>query len=141
MDETKTLAYQWELGTEEIDLGVGVYHYGNNLAVLMYSEEEGEMESFGDLTVNLPGYSLEPNEAFIDGFDSKSKLAFIRQHKLGKVQSWKGRSGYCAYAVVAFDLTRLSQFDKEGVERFCRLHGMELPKERKTGKKRTGKER
>ena len=80
--------------------------------------------------MNLPAYSLEPNEAFISDFDSKNKLAFIKKHKIGKVLPWKGRSGYCQYAVVAFDLNRLSQYDKEGVERFCKARGIELPKEK-----------
>lgn len=85
MDENKILHYEWELGKEEIVLEVNSYRYGDNLAIQMYNKEEGGLESFGDLTVQLPTYFLEPNEAFISDFDSKSKLAFIKKHKLGKV--------------------------------------------------------
>lgn len=141
MDEKKTLDYEWEFGKEEIVLQVAAYHYGENLAVMMYHKAEGDLEAFGDLTVNLPAYSLEPNEAFISDFDSKNKLAFIKKYKMGKVLPWKGRSGYCEYAVVAFDLNRLSQYDKEGVERFCKARGIELPKEKTPKKQKKQMER
>lgn len=141
MDEKKTLDYEWEFGKEEILLEVASYCYGENLAILMYHKEDGELEAFGDLTVNLPAYSLDPNEAFIADFDSKSKLAFIKQHKLGKVLPWKGRSGFCEYAVVAFDLNRLSQYDKEGVEKFCEKRGIEIPKEKAPKNKKKQMER
>ena len=42
-------------------------------------------EAFADMTVNLPGYSLDPGEAFISGDISKDLLRFIKENKLGKV--------------------------------------------------------
>lgn len=63
-ESSDTLPFHWEFGKEEITLKVSSYAYGNGLAVLMYSQSEGELELFGDLTVNLPGgYGLEPQEA------------------------------------------------------------------------------
>ena len=35
--------------------------------------------------VKLPGYSLDPGEAFISGDISKDLLRFIKENKLGKV--------------------------------------------------------
>ena len=65
-ESSDTLPFHWEFGKEEITLKVSSYAYGNGLAVLMYSQSEGELELFGDLTVNLPGgYGLEPQEAFV----------------------------------------------------------------------------
>ena len=67
-ESSDTLPFHWEFGKEEITLKVSSYAYGNGLAVLMYSQSEGELELFGDLTVNLPGgYGLEPQEAFVRG--------------------------------------------------------------------------
>ena len=67
-ESSDTLPFHWEFGKEEITLKVSSYAYGNGLAVLMYSQSEGELELFGDLTVNLPGgYGLEPQEAFVSG--------------------------------------------------------------------------
>lgn len=54
-NERKTLPFPWEYGQEEITLKVSSYAYGNGLAILMYRQEEGELELFDDLTVNLPG--------------------------------------------------------------------------------------
>ena len=40
--------------------GIPVMLIGNGLAILMYRQEEGELELFDDLTVNLPGgYGLK----------------------------------------------------------------------------------
>lgn len=62
------LPFHWKFGEEEITLKVSSYAYGNGLAILMYSQTEGELELFDDLTVNLPGgYGLEPQEAFVSG--------------------------------------------------------------------------
>lgn len=137
----KTLGYDWEFGHEEIILKVGDYYYGHELAILMYTKEDGELDLFSDLTVNLSYYSLEPNEAFISGDLSNDKLKFIRQHKLGKVLPERGQSGYCTYAEVAFDLDRLAEFDKEGVERFREKHGIEVSTKNVPKKKKNERER
>ena len=117
-ESSDTLPFHWEFGKEEITLKVSSYAYGNGLAVLMYSQSEGELELFGDLTVNLPGgYGLEPQEAFV------------------------------TYTPVAFDFSRLAQYDREGVEEFCRQWGLDIPKEQEkvqgksTGKKKRERER
>lgn len=80
-NDRKTLPFPWEYGQEEITLKVSSYAYGNGLAILMYCQEEGELELFDDLTVNLPGgYGLEPQEAFISGDFTKDKLAYGHKH-------------------------------------------------------------
>lgn len=93
-NERKTLPFPWEYGQEEITLKVSSYAYGNGLAILMYRQEEGELELFDDLTVNLPGgYGLEPQEAFISGDFTKDKLAFIEKNRLGNILPGQARSG------------------------------------------------
>ena len=94
-NERKTLPFSWEYGQEEITLKVSSYAYGNGLAILMYRQEEGELELFDDLTVNLPGgYGLEPQEAFISGDFTKDKLAFIEKNRLGNRLPGQARSGF-----------------------------------------------
>ena len=108
-NERKTLPFPWEYGQEEITLKVSSYAYGNGLAILMYRQEEGELELFDDLTVNLPGgYGLKPQEAFVSGDFTRDKLAFIQENRLGKVLPGQARSG---------------------VEEFCRQWGLDVPKE------------
>ena len=126
-----TLPFHWEFGKEEITLKVSSYAYGNGLAVLMYSQSEGELELFGDLTVNLPGgYGLEPQEAFVSGDFTKDKLAFIKKNRLGKVLPGQARSGFATYTPVAFDFSRLAQYDREGVEEYCRQWGLDVAKKK-----------
>ena len=97
-ESSDTLPFHWEFGKEEITLKVSSYAYGNGLAVLMYSQSEGELELFGDLTVNLPGgYGLEPQEAFVSGDFTKDKLAFIKKNRLGKVLPGQACSGFATY--------------------------------------------
>lgn len=68
MEERKTLGYDWEFGHEELVLEVGAYSYGDRLYIGLLHEEDGQMESFADLTINLPYSPAEPNEAYIDDF-------------------------------------------------------------------------
>ena len=136
-ENIKTAEYNWSYGQEQIALKVCEYMHGKGLAVLMLSKEEEYWENFSDLTVNLPGYQVEPGEAFISDFCSKEKLSFIKQHGLGKILPEKGHSGYCTYAKVAFDLDKLAEFDEAGVEEFRRNHG--IGKDENTIKKSKGK--
>ena len=107
-ESSDTLPFHWEFGKEEITLKVSSYAYGNGLAVLMYSQSEGELELFSDLTVNLPGgYGLKTQEAFVSGDFTRDKLAFIQENRLGKVLPGQARSGFATYTPVAFDLSRL----------------------------------
>ena len=147
-ESSDTLPFHWEFGKEEITLKVSSYAYGNGLAVLMYSQSEGELELFSDLTVNLPGgYGLKTQEAFVSGDFTRDKLAFIQENRLGKVLPGQARSGFATYTPVAFDLSRLSRYDREGVEEFCRQWGLDIPKEqekvqgRSPGKKKRERER
>ena len=50
--------------------------YANNqrLYIGMITHTEDGEEPFADMTVNLPGYSLDPGEAFISGDISKDLL-------------------------------------------------------------------
>lgn len=84
MDTKQFLEYEWEYGNVEIALHVGKYLYGG-LYIEMLCREDGNWETFSDLTKNIPGYVLEENEAYITHDFSDSKLKFIKKHKLGTV--------------------------------------------------------
>ena len=134
-EEKKTLGYDWEFGHEELMLKVDAYRYDNRLYIGLTHMEEGYEESFADLTINLAHMPVERNEAYIDAFASKSKQDFIKKHKLGKVLPEMGHSGMESYYKVAFDLKRLEEFDKAGVERYCSINGMAKPEQTKANKK------
>ena len=47
-------------------------------------------EPFADMTVNLPGYSLDPGEAFISGDISKGLAAIHQREQIGEGASLSG---------------------------------------------------
>ena len=123
--EIKTADFQWAYGTEELALRVDYYAMNQNLYVELYSKEDGAWEPFSDLTVNLPGYCLEPGTACISGDFSKENIQFIQEHGLGTLLPWKAQSGMGQYAVVKFHLEELRKFDQAGVAAFCNQHGLQ----------------
>lgn len=137
-NEQKIVPFKWQLGEEMISLQVNSYLHGGGLHIGMTSHPEDGPEPFADMTVNIPGYSLDPNEAFISGDISKDLLAFIKDNKLGKVQPYTVQSGYGKYSAVAFDLEKLKEFDLAGVKEFKAEHG--LP-DKKPKKKNRGMDR
>ena len=64
------------------------------------------------MTINIPGFPLKSNEAFIDNtMITGDILTFIREQKLGVERSVPG----IGYKVVAFDMDKLAEFDSDGV--------------------------
>lgn len=127
-DDLTTGIFHWAYDDTEIALYVASYYHGNGLYVEMFSPcEDGEgWEPFDDLTVNLSGYYLEPDEAFICADFSKDKLNFIKDYGLGKILPEKGHSGMEQYSLVKFNLEKLAEFDRVGVEKYCASRGIEL---------------
>lgn len=141
-EEPKKTVFNWEFGRETVSLEVGSYAYGERLYIGMISYAEDGPEPFADMTVNIPAYLLEPNEAFINGDISKDLLSFIRANRLGKILPYTVQSGFGKYSVVAFNLSRLKEYDPKGVEEFMRLHGIEeKPVEKRQRQKKINRER
>ena len=115
MNEEKKVPFKWEYGEETISLQLGMYANNQRLYIGMITHTEDGAEPFADMTVNLPGYSLDPGEAFISGDISKDLQRFIKENKLGKVLPYQVQSGYGKYSAVAFDLEKLKAFDPKGV--------------------------
>lgn len=143
MDEVKKVPFKWEFGEETVSLHIGQYAYGERLYIGMTCYGEDGPEPFADMTVNIPAYSVEPNEAFICGDISNDLLRFIKENKLGKVLPYKVRSGYGQYAAVAFDLEKLKEFDPVGVSEFKRTWNIpeKKPEKKPAKKKNRGMER
>ena len=139
MNEEKKVPFKWEYGEETISLQLGMYANNQRLYIGMITHTEDGAEPFADMTVNLPGYSLGPGEAFISGDISKDLLRFIKENKLGKVLPYQVRSGYGKYSAVAFDLEKLKAFDPKGVAEFRKEWN--LPDKKPVKKKSRGMER
>lgn len=121
----KTADFQWDYGKEKLAFRIDRYMINQNLYVELYHKDEGEWEPFADLTVNLPGYCLEPGTACISGDFSKEKVQFIQENGLGTLLPWKARSGMGQYAVVEFNLDKLEEFDRAGMTAFRNEHGLQ----------------
>lgn len=92
-----------------ISLRVGRYEKGQHLAIEMF---DSDGIPFAKMTINIPGFSLKSNEAFIDNtMITGDILTFIREQKLGVERSVLG----IGYKVVAFDMDKLAEFDSDGV--------------------------
>ncbi len=135
-EEVKKVPFKWFYDEENVTVSLHVADYalGNGLYIGMTSYSEDGPEPFADMTVNLPGYSLEPNEAFISGDMSGDLLNFIIENKLGEVLPFEGKSGYGKYKAVAFDLEKLKEFDPKGVSEFMKDHG--IPEKSEPSKKK-----
>ncbi|HJB35389.1 MAG TPA: DUF4313 domain-containing protein [Candidatus Blautia merdipullorum] len=134
-DELKTGTFRWDYEDTEIALYVASYQYGNRLYVEMFSRCEDGVdgwEPFDDLTVNLPGYYLEPDEAYICADFSEDKLNFITDYGLGELLPEKGHSGMEEYSLVKFNLEKLAEFDRVGVEKYCASHGIDLSRKQES---------
>ena len=60
---------------------------------------------------------------------SRERPASYSQYLKDKVLQEQAHSGFASYTPVAFDLSRLARYDREGVEEFCRQWGLDMPKE------------
>ena len=110
MNEEKKVPFKWEYGEETISLQLGMYANNQRLYIGMITHTEDGEEPFADMTVNLPGYSLDPGEAFISGDISKDLLRFIKENKLGKVLPYQVQSGYCRMPVCSQEVNKNETF-------------------------------
>ena len=80
------------------------YQNNGNLAiqVLSHNEEYDFLEPWCSLTVNLPGFMLDENEAFLDTNNcSKEIIDWIFKNKYAK-KIGQRQSGFCTYPLVEF---------------------------------------
>lgn len=82
-------------------------YMNGNLAVQVMSEDEeyGGWEPWCSLTVNLPGCSLDENEAFLDTNNcSREIINWIFENNYAKIVGDR-MSGFCTYPLVEFSKT------------------------------------
>ncbi len=117
--QSKSIPFRNFLGEHELTVTVCSYAQNGRLAVNLLCKEEGYWEPFAFLTVNLPKEPLKANEAFIKDFDENAGLLdFVLKNQLGTLCPERGRSGFCTYPKIAFDMEKLREFDPEGTEKY-----------------------
>ena len=59
------------------------------------------------VTVNLPNYHLEENEAFIDTNNNPDINQWLSRRGIAKPTFLRGYSGFCSYPMMRFDLSKI----------------------------------
>lgn len=119
MRNKKTLKFK----EEELFLEVGQYRNEGNLAILAYTKEE----LYGDITINLLGFSVNKDEGFINSItkDSGLEKELIKAGIIKKVvKTVKYNMG--KYDLVVFDLEKLKEYDFSGIEKYQKENEEEL---------------
>ena len=87
-----------KFGEYDVTIEVGKYFYGDNIAVQLFTTDEGFEEPFATITVNLADYGiLGQNKAFIDTNNCPWAEDFLKENGLGEPTGRYGTSGYCRY--------------------------------------------
>lgn len=89
---------------EDVHLQIGKYQRDGSMAVTVWSSIG---EPIATLTVCLCDGSLAWDEAYVDTNNCQWVVGFIEQEGLGKRTGRIGRSGYCTYPVVKFDIQKI----------------------------------
>lgn len=87
-------------------------YINGNLAIEVMSEDKeyGGWELWSSLTVNLPGFMLDENKAFLDTNNcSKEIIDWIFKNKYAK-KIGQRQSGFCTYPLVEFSKTFMEMF-------------------------------
>lgn len=104
--------------TYAIQLKAAAYYYGGNLYIEMLSLEDGDVEPWGDLTVNL-GPILPLNCAYIDvNNNGNDILDWLQRHKIAAPTGRYGYSGFCRYPEYLFDEQLLREIDPDGYSQY-----------------------
>lgn len=78
-----------------------------NLAVLLV-DDDGEFWS--DVTVNLPGYLVEENEAFVNVNAYSDVVGMLEKYEIAKPTGVKVNSGFVTYPLYKFDMDKLLKY-------------------------------
>lgn len=120
--------------THTIQLAVNAYYYGGNLAIQMFSFENGYAEPWSDLTVNLDD-TLPLNCAYIDtNNNGEDILDWIKRYQLAVPTGRYSRSGFCQYPEYHFDTALLYELDPVGYTQY--LHGRKQNIQKQSAKNR-----
>ena len=101
----------------ELFLQVSQYRNNGNLAILAYTREE----PYGDITINLSGFSVDKGEGFIDALTKDSGLEekLIKEGIIKEVMTTVNYN-MGKYDFVVFDTEKLKEYDPVGMEQYLK---------------------
>lgn len=93
---------------ENVYLQIGTYAADGSIAIGAWNKEDGLIAT---LTVCLNDPSLNANESYVDTNNNPWAVNFIEKNGLGKRTGRTGKSGYCTYPVIKFDLELCKKYE------------------------------
>lgn len=105
----------WDRQNIEIALSIEKYANNDNLAIQMWSWENGYYEPWSMLTVNLDR-KCEPDCAFVDVNNNGNAIVdFLRNNNLASYTGVFEFSGFCVYPQFRFDMDELKKYTMEDI--------------------------
>ncbi len=122
--EHKCLSYHSSFtGETDVIFDIQQYMDQDNLYIGLLCNEDGYIEPFADLTVNLGGDM--PNYcAYVDTNNLPDAESFIQEHELGTFTGFTKRSGYCEYPLYMFEPDKLRELCPDGLAAYERQKGI-----------------
>ena len=122
--EYKCLTYTSRF-TGETDVAFDIQQYMNNgnMYIGLGCNEEGYLEPFADLTVNLG--DTTPNYcAYVDTNNLPDAETFVTDNELGTFTGFVKRSGYCEYPLYMFNPDKLRELCPDGLAMYEKNKGI-----------------
>lgn len=91
---------------ERVTLSAEKYTKNNTLAVVMHYED---MDGDDVITVNIPGGPQGDTLAFVDTNNMPDIVKWLTENGIAWETGIVGRSGYCAYPLMEFDLDSFNE--------------------------------
>lgn len=102
------------LGEEELTLTMDTYFHNENLYIGLDCMDDGYLEPFIDLTVNLDEV-LPPYMAYLDTNNFPQAEELVRKTGLGTPTGQMRASGFCMYPLYSFNKEKLQEYCPDGV--------------------------
>lgn len=114
-EENKMLKYHSKIcGEVQVQLRVDQYRSGGCIYVGLACMEDGYLEPYGDVTVNLRGEAPDYC-GYLDTNHLPDVERFVTENEIGEFTGLVGRSGYCAYPLYLFHVDKLRELCPEGM--------------------------
>lgn len=88
------------------------YAYGNTLAVIAYTNEDGCDERFGDVTVNIDWPGASDTMAFVDEPNCPGIGAWLERNHIAIPTGILGLSGFNSYMLYKFNESALAKMEE-----------------------------
>lgn len=101
----------------EVQLDINCYFNNGGMYIGLISKEDGQLESYGDVTVNLEDKAPDCC-GYIDTNNMPELEQFIKDNDLGEFTGITRRSGFCEYPLYLFNEDKLRELCPDGMKTY-----------------------